>query len=362
MMMNSGGGYGGYGAGGMYGYSNTYGTGGGLYPGSGYGAGYSRYGAGSMYGNGAYGYGNPQGGMNGWVGRFENQTRGTFELIENIVNAFAGFAQMLESTYIATHSGFMAMMGVADSFNHVKQYFASALEMIAIWRYFKRFWFWLTGRNEFTPSAFERYNQSRGMTGSDYRRIGPNKTFSKKPLFFVLFVLFGIPYLFNKFLSLMANDGPITNSNKRIEDEHSEGIHQKPELSDQQTDRQVEHLTQGKSSTVTNKNNNGSESVAEYEFGRALHQFKAESPNELGVEKGDLIMMVEKPEGNDWWKGRLQNGQVGWIPKNFVELHKKKITIPKANPIINTNIGGTANLTNDFLQSNNNRQLPVSSS
>lgn len=70
--------------------------------------------------------------------RMEASSRSTFELIENIVNAFAGFAQMLESTYMAAHSGFMAVIGVADSFHALKQYFGRILEVFAIWRYLKR--------------------------------------------------------------------------------------------------------------------------------------------------------------------------------------------------------------------------------
>lgn len=87
------GGYGGYG-GGMYG-------------------GYGGYGGG-MYGGGMYG-GMPGGmpGMpqnpndpNSLTNRFNNSTAATFQMLEGVVMAFGGFAQMLESTYMATHSSF----------------------------------------------------------------------------------------------------------------------------------------------------------------------------------------------------------------------------------------------------------------
>jgi peroxin-13 len=82
--------------------------------GSMYGGGYG-YAGGSMYGgmpgmSGMYG-----GGMGGMPGDPNNQsltqsfsqsTQATFQLIESIVGAFGGFAQMLESTYMATHSSF----------------------------------------------------------------------------------------------------------------------------------------------------------------------------------------------------------------------------------------------------------------
>lgn len=92
---------------------------------------YSRYGTmgNSMYGGlgGAYGsmYGGigGMGGMYGGIGgpgrmgmdpndpnsltnSFSQSTQATFQIIESLVGAFGGFAQMLESTYMATHSSF----------------------------------------------------------------------------------------------------------------------------------------------------------------------------------------------------------------------------------------------------------------
>ena len=75
---------------------------------------------GSMYG----GYGGMYGGMGGMYGggyggmpvnpndpnsltqSFNQSTQATFQIIESIVGAFNGFAQMLESTYWATNSSF----------------------------------------------------------------------------------------------------------------------------------------------------------------------------------------------------------------------------------------------------------------
>ena len=73
-------------------------------------------GYGSMYG----GMGGMFGGMGGYPGQpgmggedpnsltnsFSQSTQATFQIIENIVGAFGGFAQMLESTYVATQSSF----------------------------------------------------------------------------------------------------------------------------------------------------------------------------------------------------------------------------------------------------------------
>jgi len=48
--------------------------------------------------------------------QLEATTHSTFALIQSIVQTFGGFAQMLESTFMATHSSFFAMVGVADQF------------------------------------------------------------------------------------------------------------------------------------------------------------------------------------------------------------------------------------------------------
>lgn len=83
-----------------------------------YGGGYGGYG--SMYGGmggmgmgGMGGMGGMYGGMpgdpndpNSLTNSFGQSTQATFQLIESIVGAFGGFAQMLESTYMATHSSF----------------------------------------------------------------------------------------------------------------------------------------------------------------------------------------------------------------------------------------------------------------
>jgi len=98
--------------GGYNNYSSPYNRFGGGY-GSMYGGGY-----GSMYGGmgmGMSGMGGMYGGGMGMPGdpnnqsltqSFSHNTQATFQLIESIVGAFGGFAQMLESTYMATHSSF----------------------------------------------------------------------------------------------------------------------------------------------------------------------------------------------------------------------------------------------------------------
>jgi peroxin-13 len=118
---------GGYGAGGYSSYSSPYNRMGGMYGGMG-GMGGGMYGGmggmGGMYGGGYGGMGGMGGGMYGGMPgdpnnpqsltqSFNQSTQTTFQLIEGIVGAFGGFAQMLESTFMATHSSFFGMFTVA---------------------------------------------------------------------------------------------------------------------------------------------------------------------------------------------------------------------------------------------------------
>ena len=86
--------------------------------------------ANSMYGGLGGGYGSMYGGIGGMGGMyrgpgamgvdpndpnsltnsFSQSTQATFQLIESLVGAFGGFAQMLESTYMATHSSFFGKL------------------------------------------------------------------------------------------------------------------------------------------------------------------------------------------------------------------------------------------------------------
>lgn len=102
-------------------YSRMGGYGGGMYGGMGSYGGYG----GGMYGGGMYGGYGGMGGMGGMgmpgdpnslTNRFNNSTQATFQMLEGIVTTFGGFAQMLESTYMATHSSFFGKLTSTSDF------------------------------------------------------------------------------------------------------------------------------------------------------------------------------------------------------------------------------------------------------
>ena len=95
-----------------------------------YGGGYG--GMNSMYGGMGTGMGGYGGGMygGGYPGMpddpnnpsltqtFNQSTAATFQIIESLVGAFGGFAQMLESTYMATRSSFMGESPSCSSYSN----------------------------------------------------------------------------------------------------------------------------------------------------------------------------------------------------------------------------------------------------
>lgn len=94
--------------GGMYGGLGGYG--GGMYGGyGGYGGGYGGSGIGALSGMPNPAMGAAGADPNSLTQSFNQSTAATFQMIESIVGALGGFTQMLESTYLATHSSFFGM-------------------------------------------------------------------------------------------------------------------------------------------------------------------------------------------------------------------------------------------------------------
>ena len=56
------------------------------------------------------------------------------------------------------------------------------------------------------------------------------------------------------------------------------------------------------------------------ERAKVLYSYTAENEDELSIEEGQVIYILQKDlEDSGWWKGEL-NGKVGVFPDNFVEL------------------------------------------
>lgn len=70
----------------------------------------------------------------------------------------------------------------------------------------------------------------------------------------------------------------------------------------------------------------GLESDDGYAKAMALYVFKASAAGDLGLQKGDVVTVLDKVGNGDWWRGRNPSGQEGIFPSSYVEV----IRLPKA--------------------------------
>ncbi|PFH61266.1 hypothetical protein XA68_17839 [Ophiocordyceps unilateralis] len=264
--------------------------------------GYGGYGGG-MYGGGMYG-GMPgmpggQNDPNSLTNRFNNGTAATFQMLEGIVTAFGGFAQMLESTYMATHSSFFAMVSVAEQFGNLRDTLGSILGIFTLMRWIRTLMAKLSGRpppadaTALTPAAFARFE---GRAGPGPDAAHPPRA-SRKPLFFFLAAAFGLPYLMSKMIRSLA-------------------------ASHEEEERRL--LLQQQQQELVDP--------SKLEFCRLLYDFLplAEGGFELHARKSDLVAVLSKndPAGNpsEWWLCRSRDGRQGYLPSTYLELLRRPAT------------------------------------
>jgi len=299
------GGYGSYGYGGMGSYS-------------GMGMGYGNYGG----GYGGMGYGAPGYGMGplGAPGQDPNQslsarlsltTQATFQLLQSIVQTFGGFAQMLESTFMATHSSFFAMVGVIDQFAALRDVLGQVLGLFGLLRWVKGV---LTGEgfvqnHDATQMSAEFQAFVQRPPGAPAPPPGtvPPKP-SKKPLVFFFLAVFGIPYLMHKLIQRLAERAP--------------PFPVDPAQAQQQL------LLDPANAAISSATN--AVDPTQLKFAHALHPFEAASNVELGLKKGEIVAVLGTTDPvtgleSEWWRGRTRDAREGWFPRAFVEIIQKKM-------------------------------------
>lgn len=293
---------------------------------------YSRFGGmgSSMYGGLGGGYGSMYGGIGGMGGMygsmggpgrmgmdpndpnsltnsFSQSTQATFQIIESLVGAFGGFAQMLESTYMATHSSFFAMVSVADQFANLRTTLGSILGIFTLLRWLRTLFAKITGRpppadaTSLTPSAFAAFRGFPPTSSS-----GATPTPSRKPFLVFLLAVFGLPYLLTKLIRSLASPSPST-----VIDAPVLGPDGTP-LPDQAPII---------STLVPSK----------LDFCRALYDYApppTANQTDLSVKKGDLVAVLSKtdPMGrpSEWWRCRARDGKMGYLPGVYLEGIQRK--------------------------------------
>lgn len=307
-------GMGGYG--GSYGSYGSYGGLGGGY--GGYGGGYGGYGG--MGGMGGMGMGM---GMGGGMGpgmpgqdpsltqRMESGTAATFELISSIVGAFGGFAQMLESTFMATHSSFFAMVGVADQFAHLRNYLGQVLSIFALARWIKDTLLRVTGRAPAIVLDPREFRDFAAHGGSPNGAKGTPRP-SKRPLVVFFLAVIGLPYLMGKLVKLIT---------ARQEAERLRMEQQGPQQFAQNGQFGALPGQQGGGMMQAGKDQAAMEAIdpSKLTFVRALYAYPAADLLELSLQPNDIVAVLSKHDPqtgaeSPWWRGRTRDGRVGWFP------------------------------------------------
>jgi len=280
-----------YGAGGMSGYG-----------------GYGGYGMNSMYGGmpgmgmgmGMYGPGgNPYDPNNPSISQtLESTTQHTFALLHSIVQTFTGVSQMLESTFMATHSSFFAMIGVVEQFGQLRNALGSVLGLFGLVRWMKGL---LTGSPQHQlQGEFREFVNGKPVQGP---APPPGPKPSRKPLIIFLLAVFGVPYAMHKLIKILTERA--------------------------QQQQQQQQLMNGQSLPPLDP--------SMLTFARALYPFTPSSPAELELKDNEIVAIMGKLDPatgaeidprmeveTDWWKGRTRDGREGWFPKKWVQVLEKK--------------------------------------
>ena len=310
--MGSLGGYSGYGYG-MNGMN-------GMYPGA--------YGGMGMYGGGQPG-GMPFDPTNPSVTQaLESTTATTFALLHSVVQTFAGLAQMLESTFMATHSSFFALAGVIDQFAQLRNALGSVLGLFGLIRWLRDV---LAGRGRGGNSAemrseFRQFLNGRPVQGPAARpsQQSPPPNASKKPLVFFFIAFLGIPYAMHKLVKLLADHA----------------ARQQQEQQQQQQQLQLHPQQQQGQQALPPLD------PSQLAFVRAVYRFQASTSSELSLQENEIVAVMGKLDPNtgmevdprievetEWWKGRTRDGREGWFPRKFVEVLERKAPAPEAKKV-----------------------------
>lgn len=268
-----------------------------MYGGMGGYGGFGSYGMNSMYGGmpgagmGMYGP-MPFDPTNQSLGQtLENTTQQTFTLLHSIVQTFTGVSQMLESTFMATHSSFFAMVGVVEQFGQLRNALGSVLGLFGLLRWMKEL---ITGRpSNQLQGEFREFINGKPVQGPS---PPPGSRPNRKPLIIFLLAIFGVPYAMHKLVKV---------------------------LSERQQQQQGQILPPLDPTVLT--------------FARALYPFQPTSPAELELKENEIVAIMGKLDPStgaevdprmevetDWWKGRTRDGREGWFPKKWVQIIEKK--------------------------------------
>ena len=211
------------------------------------------------------------------------------------------------------------MVSVAEQLTSLRQTLGSVLGIFTLWRWLRTLFAKLTGRplpadaTALTPSAFASFTGSPApVTLPDGTPVPPKP--SKKPFFFFMLAVFGLPFLMGKLIKALA---------RSQEEDEKRRIESNPALA-------YDHALQ--QASVSGQPVDASK----LDFCRVLYDFTPDSSAQntqgidLTVKKGDLVAVLSKtdPMGqpSEWWRCRSRDGRIGYLPAPYLEKIEKRQT------------------------------------
>ncbi|XP_064819448.1 peroxisomal membrane protein PEX13-like isoform X2 [Oncorhynchus masou masou] len=261
-------------------YSGGYGMGGGLGGGLGGSLGYSRFGQ----------AGGEEVAPSRFVQQAEESSRGAFQSIESIVQAFTSVSMMMDATFSAVYNSFRAVLDVANHLTRLRMHFTKVLSAFALVRtlryLYRRIQRMLGLRRD--GEVEDLWADSEGAVlatrgagaAMEDPRAGAVKSW---PIFLFLAVVLGGPYLIWKLLS----------------------------------------SAQGPEESATNWASGEDDHVV----ARAEYDFTAASEEELSLNAGDMLNLAPKehqPRVRGWLLASVDGQSTGLIPANYVKVLGKR--------------------------------------
>lgn len=197
------------------------------------------------------------------------------------------------------------MVSVAEQFGNLRNTLGSVLGIFTLIRWIRTVFAKLTGRplpadaTALTPSAFSSFMGKSADNLPDGSSKPPRP--SRKPFFFFVMAVFGLPYLMGKLIRSLARS------------------------QEQERERQQEMMASGQQG--------GAIDPAKLDFCRVLYDYAPDAQQsaagiDLAVKKGDLVAVLSRtdPMGNpsDWWRCRARDGSVGYLPGPYLQTIQRK--------------------------------------
>lgn len=207
----------------------------------------------------------------------------TFQSIQSMVQAFSSISMMLESTYMAVHSSFRAVVDVADHFGKLKDNLFGMLSLVSMMNTIKSFYrrilymFNMVGQDQIWSDSLAK---AQSDTNGQAHMMDFAKQQSSWPMLMFLGAAVGAPWMIYKL--------------------------QKPQASSSRWMTQED----------------------DHYVGEALFDFQTNQRTEIPLRAGQKVIIAPKelqPRITDWILATTDNKNAGLVPINYVKIVKFEI-------------------------------------